>query len=201
MAKKAGKVLRLFERICVQLIFLLSALLILFLGIRAAGSTIAFARSERIEIINNLVEGLSEGNRIANQSKKLQTVVYRYLEAYVRALAGFEFVPRNDFTVLTQIINSLPDQTQVLSFVYHGRDLTIRTAQPSPEQVIEMVDRLEQHLRIPEEFENVVYSYYIDVDQQCIAEITLIARRYDETNLVEELQKEFLPEAMQAGRT
>ena len=69
MAKKDGKALRLFERICVQLIFLLSAFLILFLGIRAAGSTIDFAQSERIEIINNLVEGLSEGDRIANQSK------------------------------------------------------------------------------------------------------------------------------------
>ena len=42
-----------------------------------------------------------------------------------------------------------------------------------------------------------VYSYYIDEDQQCIAQITLVARRYDETNLVEELQKEFLPEDMQ----
>ena len=94
MAKKDGKALRLFERICVQLIFLLSAFLILFLGIRAAGSTIDFAQSERIEIINNLVEGLSEGDRIANQSKKLQTVVYRYLEAFVRAVAGFEFVHR-----------------------------------------------------------------------------------------------------------
>lgn len=176
---------------------MLSAFLILFLGIRAAGSTIDFAQSERIEIINNLVEGLSEGDRIANQSKKLQTVVYRYLEAFVRAVAGFEFVPRNDFTVLTQIINSLPDQTQVLSFVYHGRDLTIRTAQPLPAQVMEMAERLEENLRIPEEFENVVYSYYIDEDQQCIAQITLVARRYDETNLVEELQKEFLPEAMQ----
>ena len=69
MAKKDGKALHLFERICVQLIFLLSAFLILFLGIRAAGSTIDFAQSERIEIINNLVEGLSEGDRIANQSK------------------------------------------------------------------------------------------------------------------------------------
>ena len=69
MAKKDGKALHLFERICVQLIFLLSAFLILFLGIRAAGSTIDFAQSERIEIINNLVEGLSEGDRIANQQK------------------------------------------------------------------------------------------------------------------------------------
>lgn len=70
MAKKDGKALRLFERICVQLIFLLSAFLILFLGIRAAGSTIDFAQSERIEIINNLVEGLSEGDRIANPEQK-----------------------------------------------------------------------------------------------------------------------------------
>lgn len=53
MAKKDGKALHLFERICVQLIFLLSAFLILFLGIRAPGSTIDFAQSERIEIINN----------------------------------------------------------------------------------------------------------------------------------------------------
>lgn len=70
MAKKDGKALHLFERICVQLIFLLSAFLILFLGIRAAGSTIDFAQSERIEIINNLVEGLSEGDRIANPEQK-----------------------------------------------------------------------------------------------------------------------------------
>ena len=75
--------------------------------------------------------------------------------------------------------------------------VTIRTAQPSPAQVMEMAERVEENLRIPEEFENVVYSYYIDEDQQCIAQITLVARRYDETNLVEELQKEFLPEAMQ----
>ncbi len=39
-----------------------------------------------------------------------------------------------------------------------------------------------------------VYSYYIDSDQQCVAQITLIARKYDETNFLEELQRSFSPE-------
>lgn len=120
-------------------------------------------------------------------------MVYEYLKAFLRAVAGFEFVPRNDFSILTHIINSLPQQTQVLSFVYHGRDLTISTVQPLPEQVEQMVQSLEKKLKIPQEYEKVVYSYYIDSDQQCVAQITLIARKYDETNFLEELQKELLP--------
>ena len=95
-----------------------------------SGKTIAFARAERIEVINNLVDGISEGASLTSQGKKMQTVVYEYLKAFLRAVAGFEFVPRNDFSILTHIINSLPQQTQVLSFVYHGRDLTISTVQP-----------------------------------------------------------------------
>ena len=176
------------------LIFFLSALLLMFFGIRAAGKTISFARAERIEVINNLVDGISEGASLTSQGKKMQTVVYEYLKAFLRAVAGFEFVPRNDFSILTHIINALPQQTQVLSFVYHGRDLTISTIQPSPEQVGQMVQSLEKKLKIPEEYEKVVYSYYIDSDQQCVAQITLIARRYDETNFLEELQKEPLPQ-------
>ena len=38
-----------------------------------------------------------------------------------------------------------------------------------------------------------VYSYYIDSDQRCVAQITLIARKYDETNFLEELQRSFSP--------
>ena len=49
-----------FEKICIGLIFFLSALLLMFFGIRTAGKTIAFARAERIEVINNLVDGISE---------------------------------------------------------------------------------------------------------------------------------------------
>ncbi len=183
-----------FEKICIGLIFFLSALLLMFFGIRTAGKTIAFARAERIEVINNLVDGISEGANLTSQGKKMQTVVYEYLKAFLRAVAGFEFVPRNDFSVLTHIINSLPQPTQVLSFVYHGRDLTISTIQPSPEQVEQMVQSLEKKLKMPQEYEKVVYSYYIDPDQQCVAQITLIARKYDETNFLEELQKELLPE-------
>ena len=181
-----------FEKICIGLIFFLSALLLMFFGIRTAGKTIAFARAERIEVINNLVDGISEGASLTSQGKKMQTVVYEYLKAFLRAVAGFEFVPRNDFSILTHIINSLPQQTQVLSFVYHGRDLTISTVQPLPEQVEQMVQSLEKKLKIPQEYEKVVYSYYIDSDQQCVAQITLIARKYDETNFLEELQKELL---------
>ena len=36
-----------FEKICIGLIFFLSALLLMFFGIRTAGKTIAFARAER----------------------------------------------------------------------------------------------------------------------------------------------------------
>ena len=166
---------------------MLSALLILLLGIRAAAGTIALARAERIEIINNLVEGLSESEKLTHQSKKVQTVVYEYVEALLRAVAGFEFVPRNDFTVLAQILNTLPEETEVLSFVYHGRDLTVRTAQPSASQVLEMVGKLKARPKIEEEYENVVYSYYIAQNGQCIAEVTLVARRYDEQDLVQDL--------------
>ena len=173
-----------FEKICIGLIFFLSALLLMFFGIRTAGKTIAFARAERIEVINNLVDGISEGANLTSQGKKMQTVVYEYLKAFLRAVAGFEFVPRNDFSILTHIINSLPQPTQVLSFVYHGRDLTISTIQPSPEQVEQMVQSLEKKLKMPQEYEKVVYSYYIDSDQQCVAQITLIARKYDETNFL-----------------
>ena len=52
---------------------------------------------------------------------------------------------------------------------------------------------LEKKLKIPQEYEKVVYSYYIDSDQQCVAQITLFSRKYDETNFLEELQKELLP--------
>ena len=45
-----------FEKICIGLIFFLSALLLMFFGIRTAGKTIAFARAERIEVIKNQVD-------------------------------------------------------------------------------------------------------------------------------------------------
>lgn len=103
-----------FEKICIGLIFFLSALLLMFFGIRTAGKTIAFARAERIEVINNLVDGISEGANLTSQGKKMQTVVYEYLKAFLRAVAGFEFVPRNDFSILTHIINSLPRRHSAL---------------------------------------------------------------------------------------
>lgn len=186
-----------FEKGCVSLAFFLSAVLILLFGIRIAGNTIQVAQAEKIEIINNLVEGLSESSKIKSQSKKVQSVVYKYLEAYIRAIAGFEFVPRNDFTVLTQILNSIPEETDVLSFVYHGRNLTIRTTQPQQECVLEMVEHLEQRAENDGEFSNVVYSYYLDGEGQYIAEITLVAHHYDEQNLSEELEK-FLPKTQQS---
>ena len=76
MRKARRKASAVFEKICVQLIFLLSAFLLLFLGIRAAGKTIEIARAEKIEIINNLVEGLSEGSNLKRQSKKLPLSIF-----------------------------------------------------------------------------------------------------------------------------
>ncbi len=55
-----------------------------------------------------------------------------------------------------------------------------------------MVQSLEKKLKIPQEYEKVVYSYYIDSDQQCVAQIT--PRKHDETNFLEELQKGASPE-------
>lgn len=193
MRKKKLKTSDIFEKVCVQLIFLLSAVLVLLLGIRTAGKTIEFAQAEKIEIINNMVEGLSESSKMKVQSKKLQNTIYKYLEAFVKAVAGFEFMPRNDVTVLPQIINSLPEETEILSFVYHGRNLTIRTSQSNPIPVIEMAENLEKRIKKPEEFEKVVYSYYIDDNHRCIAEITLIAHHYDENDLGDELEKRFFP--------
>lgn len=187
-----------YEKICVQLIFLLSAALILVLGIRIAGKTIEVARAEKIEIINNLVEGLSEGSAIKFQGKKLQTVISKYVEALLRAIAGFEFIPRNDFMALPNIINSLPEQTQVLSFVYHGHNLTIRTVQPEPQAVLDMVQELEKRVVDGNDnFETVVYSYYISEEKLCVAEITLIAYHYDEHDLGKELEKHFLPSVLE----
>ena len=58
------------KRMCFSGIFL-SAVLILLFGIRIAGNTIQVAQAEKkIEIINNLVEGLSESSKIKSQSKK-----------------------------------------------------------------------------------------------------------------------------------
>ena len=162
MRKARQKASAVFEKICVQLIFLLSAFLLLFLGIRAAGKTIEIAQAEKIEIINSLVEGLSEGDTLKRQGKKLQNTLYQYLEAFVRAVANFELIPRNDFTVLPQILNSMPQETEILSFVYHGRSLSIQTVQSSPESVAEMAENLERRILQQGEFEQVVYSYYID---------------------------------------
>ena len=60
-----------FEKGCVSLAFFLSAVLILLFGIRIAGNTIQVAQAEKIEIINNLVEGLS-------------AVSYTHLDVYKR---------------------------------------------------------------------------------------------------------------------
>lgn len=199
MRKARRKASAVFEKICVQLIFLLSAFLLLFLGIRAAGKTIEIARAEKIEIINNLVEGLSEGSNLKRQSKKLQNTLYQYLEAFIRAVANFEFVPRNDFTVLPQIINSMPQETEILSFLYHGRSLSIQTVQTSPDSVVEMAENLERRILQQGEFEKVVYSYYIDNKGSCIAQITLVAHHYDERDLESEMIKQFFPKKIKSG--
>ena len=199
MRKARRKASAVFEKICVQLIFLLSAFLLLFLGIRAAGKTIEIARAEKIEIINNLVEGLSEGSNLKRQSKKLQNTLYQYLEAFIRAVANFEFVPRNDFTVLPQIINSMPQETEILSFLYHGRSLSIQTVQTGPDSVVEMAENLERKILQQGEFEKVVYSYYIDNKGSCIAQITLVAHHYDERDLESEMTKQFFPQKIKSG--
>lgn len=190
---KRKNMAELFNRVCIQLIFLLSAALILLLGIRMAGKIITTAQAERIEIINEMVDSLGEAPKMRFQGKKLQSVTYKYLEAFVKAVAGFEFLPRNDFTVLPQIINSLPQQTEVISFVYQGRNLTIRTEQPYPQAVLDMAGDLQDKATGEQGFESVVYSYYIDKDNRCIAEITLIAHNYDEQDWKDELRKKLLP--------
>lgn len=125
--------------------------------------TIQVAQAEKIEIINNLVEGFrSESSKIKSQSKKVQSVVYKYLEAYIRAIAGFGVCSPQRFYRPDSILNSIPEETDVLSFVYHGRNLTIRTIQPQQECVLEMVEHLEQRAENDGEFSDVVASYYLD---------------------------------------
>lgn len=194
MQTRRSKVATMLEKVAVQLIFLLSAALILLFGIRLAGKTILFARSEKIEIINNLVDGISETATSKFQPKKIQGIIYEYLEAMLRAVAGFEFFPRNDLMVLPQIINALPEETEISSFVYHGRDLTICTVQQDAESLYEMVNRLEQWVSRDEKvFEKVVYSYYLDADNRCVAEITLVSYQYQDYDLIEELENRILP--------
>ena len=183
----------LFERVCVDLIFFLLAFLMLFLGIRAARETISFAQAEKIEIINNVVEGLGETSAIKNQGKKLQNIVYKYGEAFLKAVAGFEFVPRNDFTVLPRIINAMPAGTEILNFTYQGRNLTITTTQPDPRNVVIMAENLKRKHGSQQDMEDIVYSYYIDRQGNCIAQITIVVHHYDENDLEKELEKQFLP--------
>ena len=194
MRRRKSRTQQIFDQVCIHLIFLLAAFLVLLLGIRAAGRTIEFAQSEKIEIINNLVDGLSQSSKLKVQGKRLQMVVYKYLEALVEAVADFEFIPRNDITVLTQIINALPEETGVLSFSYHGRNLSIRTVQPTARQALEMVENLEKRAEGPDAFEKIVYSYYFDNSGRCIAEITMVAHPYEEYDLKDELEKRFLPD-------
>ena len=85
MRRRKSRTQQIFDQVCIHLIFLLAAFLVLLLGIRAAGRTIEFAQSEKIEIINNLVDGLSQSSKLKVQGKRLQTVVYKYLEALVEA--------------------------------------------------------------------------------------------------------------------
>lgn len=173
-----------FDRICMNLIFLLLALLVLFGGIRTAKTIIEVAKTEQIEIVNNILDGLTADPKSKLSTKKVQDILIKYLKAFFQAVAEFEFLPRNDFGAVVKIINAVPEDTEVLSFSYLGRDLTIRTAQPSPAPVLEMVKALERS----QEFSNVVYSYYIDPRQSCIAEITLIAYHYDEADWFEALK-------------
>lgn len=190
MKKGRGEKTSAWGQVVSNLFFLLAAFGMLFLGIHAAEKTISFARAEKIEIINNLVEGLSESSKIKDQGKKLQGIIYNYVESFIKAVAGFEFVPRNDFSVLPRIINALPEETEIISFVYNGRNLTICTEQSDPAAVLEMTHNLKKRL---EEFEDIVYSYYIDADGRCIAQITLISHHYDESDLGRELEKNFFP--------
>ena len=145
------------------------------------------------------MEGLSEGSNLKRQSKKLQNTLYQYLEAFIRAVANFEFVPRNDFTVLPQIINSMPQETEIVSFLYHGRSLSIQTVQTGPDSVVEMAGNLERRILQQGEFEKVVYSYYIDNEGSCIAQITLVAHHYDERDLESEMTKQFFPKKIKSG--
>ncbi len=75
MCTRHSKLATVLEKIAVQLIFLLLAALVLLLGIRLAGKTILFAQAEKIEIINNLVDGMSETATTKFQPKKIQGII------------------------------------------------------------------------------------------------------------------------------
>lgn len=168
-----------FDELCVGLIFLFSAILILFVGIRTAGVIIDFARAQQIQIINNFIEGLKTDPTAKIQNGQIQDISGKYIEAYLRAIADFEFVPRNDIPVLVQVINAVPEETEIVSFSYTGRDLTITTTQPNAQSVLDMSQKFEKS----ELFSNVVYSYYINDNGECVAEITLLSYHYEENDI------------------
>lgn len=168
-----------FDRVCVGLIFLFTAFLILFGGIRIAGNVIRFAHDQQIQIINNFVESLKTDPTAKIQNGKIQDIAAKFGEAYLRALVDFEFVPRNDLPILAQVISAIPEETDILSFSYTGRNLTISTTQSQPQAVLDMAEKLEHS----DSFANVVYSYYMDQNGNCIAEITLVSHHYEETSI------------------
>lgn len=164
-----------FDRVCICMIFFLLAFLLLFGGIRVAGGLIEFAQAQQIQIVNGLVESLKTDSESQLQNKKVQDISYKYLKAFLVAMAEFQFLPRNDFAILAAVINAVPQETEVLSFSYSGRDLTVRTTQTSSEPVELMAKELEEEGT----FANVVYSYYIDNQNNYVAEITLVASHYE----------------------
>ena len=68
------------------------------------------------------------------------------------------------------------------------RILIISTIQPSPEQVEQMVQSLEK-AKMPRNTKRWCTATTSTLTQQCVAQITLIALKYDETNFLEELQR------------
>lgn len=175
-----------FEQICIHLCFLLGTILLFQLGIQTAGAIIRFGEARKVQIINHVVEQLSVG---VDKEKIQQTrdISIQYAGAYLRAIASFQFVPRNDMDTLTTVIGATPRQTTIKRFEYEGRDLLIYTDQPQEEQVEEMVAGLEES----ELFVNIVYELSKSEEGRIEGEIRCIAHQYEPITLWEGL-KEFL---------
>ena len=182
------------EQACIHLIFLLGTILVFQLGISAAHSIIHVGRAKQVDVINRVVEQISVGVD-TKKAEQAQDIALKYAGAYLRAIAGFQFVPRNDLDTLAGIISATPLQTSVRRMEYSGRDLTIRTIQPEFRDAQLMVRSLEDCGL----FSNVIYHGFVNNEGDLEANITCIAYHYEPISFWEGIS-EFLDTVRQFGR-
>lgn len=177
-----------FSRICIHLVFLLAAVLIWQGGVAAAGKIIAYGQEQQVEAINKVVYRLEMGPMSMEENQRIQAATKKFLSGYISALLSFEFLPRsNDMELLAKIISATPPETEIESFSFKGRDLTITTVNTSLQDVLEMVEHLEESGL----FANVVHTFYVDGQGRLVARYICIAHHSSEQTLSQYISQQW----------